>query len=311
MNIITIYKQIKCFVWPLLVILFALAFAFEFYTNKQTETLLINNFDKIHNCTNDPRHKVWLVSYAEGEVYKVQRNWQTFSAINKCIDFYLPYTFRDLDEDFVRRNKELLSQPRGAGYWVWKPYVILKALNMIPEGDIVLYLDGEAFVQKPIDDLVSKYLEFADIALTKTSFLNKMYVKRDLLRAFNMDNEYIRNLDQFESGYILLRNTDFAKQFVASWLSWSENANLIDDSPSSGEYKEFIDHRHDQAILTLLFFSYEHDKDSKKLTWIDSSKIEQWDVTKKLYSGYYFINPKKRDLRTTNFEIFLHMLQTR
>jgi len=103
----------------------------------QGERWLTDKFDNLHKCTNDPKHKVWLVSYAEGDVYKANQNWQTFSAINKCIDFYLPYRFKDLDAEFVTKNKELLSKTRGAGYWVWKPYVILKTLKMIPEGDIV------------------------------------------------------------------------------------------------------------------------------------------------------------------------------
>ena len=104
------------------------------FKDREFEGFLNNKFDKIHQCTNDPKHKVWLVSYSHGEVHLANQNWQIFSALNKCIDFYLPYSFKDLDDDFVAKNKELLSKPRGAGYWVWKPYIILKTLKMIPRG---------------------------------------------------------------------------------------------------------------------------------------------------------------------------------
>jgi hypothetical protein len=36
------------------------------------------------------------------------------------------YTLSDLDFVFLNKNKQILDQPKGAGYWIWKPYVIQK-----------------------------------------------------------------------------------------------------------------------------------------------------------------------------------------
>ena len=33
---------------------------------------------------------------------------------------------------FIKRN------PRGFGYWIWKPYIIWKTLKSLPDGDILL-----------------------------------------------------------------------------------------------------------------------------------------------------------------------------
>jgi hypothetical protein len=38
------------------------------------------------------------------------------------------YTMNDIDDYFKAKNADILNQPRGSGYWIWKPYIILKKL---------------------------------------------------------------------------------------------------------------------------------------------------------------------------------------
>jgi hypothetical protein len=45
---------------------------------------------------------------------------------------------------------------------------------------------------------------------------------------------------------------DNTKDFMREWLAWCQMPGLIDDSPSQDNWKEFAEHRHDQAILTCL-----------------------------------------------------------
>ncbi len=61
------------------------------------------------------------------------------------------YTPRDA---VVRRlsagHPNILNQPRGAGYWLWKPAIIRDALACAAEDDLVLYMDaGIKFVADP------------------------------------------------------------------------------------------------------------------------------------------------------------------
>ena len=46
-----------------------------------------------------------------------------------------------LNTSFYNENKDILSQERGCGYWLWKPFYILKKLQEINDGDIVFYAD--------------------------------------------------------------------------------------------------------------------------------------------------------------------------
>ena len=66
---------------------------------------------------------------------------------------------------------------------------------------------------------------------------------------------------------MFVRNTKNSRSFLAKWRTLCENERAITDIPSVDEYTFFLDHRHDQAILSLLYLKYpkgirvlEHDK---------------------------------------------------
>jgi hypothetical protein len=48
----------------------------------------------------------------------------------------------DIDHCFKQKNKHILQQ-RQHGYWIWKPYIILKKLLEIDENDILCYNDSK------------------------------------------------------------------------------------------------------------------------------------------------------------------------
>lgn len=53
-------------------------------------------------------------------------------------------TDKDLqnDNDFWPKHSRFInSNPRGYGYWLWKPYIILKQLELLNDGDILFYAD--------------------------------------------------------------------------------------------------------------------------------------------------------------------------
>ena len=46
------------------------------------------------------------------------------------------------ETEFESRNQSLLKEKRGAGYWVWKPWIIRRALEKIRNDDVLLYSDA-------------------------------------------------------------------------------------------------------------------------------------------------------------------------
>ncbi|RYE06208.1 MAG: hypothetical protein EOP33_03145 [Rickettsiaceae bacterium] len=79
-------------------------------------------------------------------------------------------------------------------------------------------------------------------------------MKRDAYIIMNYDNEKAYNATQLEAGFILLKNNKRNRSFVKLWQQYSEDERSITDEPSKlgRELKEFVDRRHDQALLSLL-----------------------------------------------------------
>lgn len=199
---------------------------------------------------------VWLVSYAGGgDVHFQNQRYLTESALNKCIDFYKPYNADHIDSDYKKAHANILSQKKGDGYWLWKPYLILKTLEEIPEDDIVFYVDSGASISKPIDSLIN-HLTDHDIVAFAAQSINRKYIKRDLLLMMEADNDWARDNINIQASFFLIKNTKFSRDFVKKWLKLCEDERAVTDLPSKDEHPEFIVHRHDQSILSLLSLQY-------------------------------------------------------
>ena len=207
--------------------------------------------------------KVVLITYANKKYADQQKAIADFvdnhtMNNNMVFDEVISYTPSDMDPEFVAENKEILSSPRGAGYWLWKPYFILKTLKKLQPNDIVLYMDsGDQFIKESFDRLresVLATMKNQNILLTKGGFPNRDWTKRDCFVLMGCDSDIYHNAIQVEAGIILATTSWFTITFISEWLSLCKNKELITDSPNAqGEnFASFVDHRHDQSILSLL-----------------------------------------------------------
>lgn len=189
-----------------------------------------------------------------------------------------------LDPDFVENNRALLDNDRGAGYWVWKPQIILQRLQEIPEDDILMYTDsGTTWVGDPrtlfpllgIQPVVGFYLVGTSDAA---------YSKRDTVMALMMENKI--EGPQIMGGVILFRNCHKSRQFAREWKKYCRIPHLVDDSPSiMPPYGGFKEHRHDQSIFSLLYKSKGFNPTFPAPTeWGDDhdERRRQWGYTKVL-----------------------------
>lgn len=229
---------------------------------------------KITQCPKVTEGNIWLLSYADGrDVYLANQNALVSSALNKCIDNFMISRKTDIDEDYLQAHNKILNGLRGAGYWLWKPYLIGKALKTIPENDILIYLDAGTLVMKPVTDLISQMNEH-DILISElhNNFKVIKYTKKSVLESMNVGTELL-NKPQHQANIILIRNNKSSRKFIKSWLEWSEKPEIIMDEPKDkSPYPEFIDHRHDQAILSILI----HQNMNAKIKILPISEIEEY-----------------------------------
>jgi hypothetical protein len=148
---------------------------------------------------------------------------------------------------------------RGFGWYAWKPFLVLDAFKRLKDGDIVLFTDADTY---PIQDLtvLYNYAQLEGMMLFAASaHNNRQWCKRDTYVVMNLDEEKYHNAQAGVARFFLFRKGCWlAEQFLMEWLAYCVNPLCQTTSPSvlKPELDGFIEHRFEQAILTLLAHKY-------------------------------------------------------
>ena len=184
----------------------------------------------------------------------------------KSLDLFhniFSYTLDDLknDSDFWSQHSSfILNNNRGCGYWIWKPYLIHKTLQSLNDGDYFLYLDSgselllteKSSLLSYIEEYVNKYDLFASYFNSYATDIN--FNKMDLIHHFNIPTDSsLLFQPQIQATFLFFKITPSIRTLIQNWLSFISNYHLFDDTPSViPNFHYFIEHRHDQSVLSLL-----------------------------------------------------------
>ena len=165
-------------------------------------------------------------------------------------------------DKFYKDNAQILNMPRGAGYWLWKPYIILEALKRLGPDDCLFYSDAgrsQYYAFRKFPEML-----FGRLLQTKEGFLLgpaishlgtiKEWTKRDCLHLMDADEPALHKKPLLMT-WGLWRNTPDALNFLKLWLDFCRDSRCLTDQPNElglGDYPAFIDHRHDQSIMSIL-----------------------------------------------------------
>lgn len=200
--------------------------------------------------------KILLINYAnKGFVNSRKKQKETALSI-AGINEVKEYNFDDIDENFKKENFQHFSQSRGAGYWVWKPYLILKTLKKMNYGEILVYCDAGAFFTDSVLPAIEKMekMQSSIMLFYGTGEVEKKWTKKDIFKQLNaLENNDVLNTVMIEAGFIILKKSNNSVEFISKWLELCKNYHLISDEPSiEKNYDEFIENRHDQSLLSVL-----------------------------------------------------------
>ncbi len=204
--------------------------------------------------------KKYHINFAHGRYLKSQQ-YCSQSAQQAGFDKVISYTMSDIDRNFFTKNLSILQQPRGVGYWVWKPYFILKTLELMNDGDLLVYSDSGSYYQssvQPLIDLITKD-EHGVLSFELKGLIEKDYTKKDTFVMMDLDDPKYTDSSQREATYIWLIKNDFTVKLISEYLEYAQNENIITDIPNikGDNYPSFKDHRHDQSIWSLLCKKYD------------------------------------------------------
>jgi hypothetical protein len=178
----------------------------------------------------------------------------------ELFDTILSYIDDDLIKDTEFWNKHsnfIMSNKRGFGYWLWKPYLILKTLNQMKDNDILIYLDigCEIDIRKKskILELIKKVDD--DLIIGSFTHNDKDWTKFDLVERLEIKDHSLLITPQHQASCIMIKKCQQTLDLVKEWyeISYENNYHYIDDSKSiKPNLIGFKEHRHDQSIFSLL-----------------------------------------------------------
>jgi hypothetical protein len=173
--------------------------------------------------------------------------------INKISEYNSLWLVNEL---FFKENYKILTQKRGAGYWLWKPYVILKNLIELSENDYLVYSDSAIEFVNDINLLLPFVDQNNGFGIFCThGYINAQYTKRDCFILMDCDNEKYWTGKKAVAGFMIFKKNQNTLNFVKEWLEYSKNEHILTDEINicgKDNFENFVDHRHDQSILSLL-----------------------------------------------------------
>jgi len=154
------------------------------------------------------------------------------------------------EKKFLKENK------KGYGFWFWKPIIILEALKKNPDIDVIIYMDAGCEINHTPESILTfnKYkLELLtyNAIVFGTGFKENNWTKKEIFKT--LKTKIVDQKTEQICATVIIMKRDFALKFCEKWRDAmkASNYSLITDSISD-ESKDFIDHRHDKSVFSVL-----------------------------------------------------------
>lgn len=204
---------------------------------------------------------IHFITYSNDAFKQAKNRLCDEAKATQWFDSITAYSPDTLDDDFNVKFKNILSKGRGAGYWIWKSYVIHKKLHEINDGDILLYLDAGCTINEKGKKRFDEYLNMLNqqdngiIAFQMTHLPEKWYTVKEIFHHFKLDmNGEFANSGQLVGGINIIKKNANSLKIVNTWFeTLHENPCLFTDEYNTRNQESFFrDNRHDQSVFSVI-----------------------------------------------------------
>jgi hypothetical protein len=212
--------------------------------------------------SDDQNKKVQFITYGDEKFKQSRERIANEAKFTKWFSEVKIYTPSDFGPEFHdKQSKFIKNNPRGGGYYIWKPYVILKQLEQLNDGDFLVYLDAGCTINPRGKKRLQEYLQLLGdskkgVLGFQMVYTEKCWTKADLAARLKVENNHgIMDSGQVMAGAMVIQKNADSMKLVKDWydLGSENNHHYIDDSkstlPNDACFKE---NRHDQSIFSLL-----------------------------------------------------------
>jgi hypothetical protein len=207
-----------------------------------------------------------LVTYADDRMSISAQNLIN-SAIAHGVDSANRWHPLHLDQGFVQMASPTIEEQKGAGLYIWKPYVIWQEMQNLHDGDILIYADAGQTIISSVQPVIDRM--YQDVMMFSNGWKHMDWCKMDVAEAIlpnNIQNEEAV-LRQAQASLIFFRVSPESRKFVKEWMLWCLMPGFCDNSPSVlPNVSTFQETRWDQSVLTCLQIKYGY-----TLHWFPSS----------------------------------------
>ncbi|MDC3404564.1 hypothetical protein OAY26_02495 [Acidimicrobiia bacterium] len=259
-------------------------------------------------------YKKYFITYGDHEYFihrkRLSLQAKRFNYFDKVID----YKKSDISKNFKIKYKELFKYKKGGGFWIWKYYIILRTLETMKDGDIVMYLDSGSTLNNRGKKRLQEYFELLNssshtlLMFEVQNLIERDWAVKEVLNYFNYSSNSIEATSPgIMATSFFIKKTPTSQLFFEEILKIaSHDYNFFTDFYSTQPQEEYFNaHRHDQTILSLMakkhgylslpdetqYFQDSSNQYTFPILTIRDSKYTLWQKVK--FFSFYFLNIRK------------------
>jgi hypothetical protein len=173
-------------------------------------------------------------------------------------DTITDYTPDTLCKKFKDKYSTILTQSRGGGYWIWKPYIIKSKMDTIEQNDIIIYMDAGSSINLYGENRFKQYIDMVKhdesgmISFQLCHAENK-YTVSQIFDLYNIDISK-RESGQYMATVLIMKKNKNTCHKVEQWFNTlSIDHKLFTDYYNKFQnYNYFVDNRHDQSVFSVI-----------------------------------------------------------
>jgi hypothetical protein len=171
--------------------------------------------------------------------------------------------------DFIRDHGDFIAaNKKGYGLWLWKAFLISKSLDLLPNDDVLVYLDAGCTLNYKTEESIAKFNYYVDLAFQQhilafqrsddhTYFKETTWSRKDLTDHLQLSTADLDS-GQMEAGMSLWRIDDYSREFTYKWfhLMTANNYQFLVNPEPINRHPGYWEHRYDQAVFSAMYKSY-------------------------------------------------------